>query len=208
MKMPRQTGAPGGWRFPVSESVTLTALTPALLREKIFNWRIENAIPCGDLESIDFEIDAYYCKLYPEKCVPEPVDNQWPAGVTPEDKMSDRVVRWLATMLDQRRVPSGGWPLVSAKVAEARASACATCHRNKPFPSGCSPCDESVNRASARVRSHRISDEAHSLYGCEVFGWDTAAAVHLTDTALMIAEDDPRRKLTPPNCAWHKDATA
>ncbi len=197
MRMNRSVGPPGGHHFPVSENVTLRAVTWKLLHEAIYSWRVENSMPLGDIEH---DMDAYYCSKWPERCAPDAADNQWPAGVSPDDKMSDRVVKWIGSMLDARRLPQGGWPLAPIKTAEARAAACAACHRNKPFPSTCSPCDESVNRASARVRNHRSNGDNHALHGCEVFSWDCAAACHLADESLGIAADDPRRKLTPLFC--------
>ena len=200
MRISRVMGPPGGWKFPVTPTVTLTALTPQLLHEAIHEFRVENGIPPGDIEA---DLDAHFCKHWPERCTPEPKDNRWPHGVTPEDKMSGRVLAWVTTMLDVRRMPQGGWPLVPLKEADARAKACAVCPRNRPWNSSCAGCDESVKRGSARVRSHRAPDPDGRLQACELFGWDNAAAFHLTEGALGITAEDPRRALTPAHCWLH-----
>ena len=200
MRISRVMGPPGGWKFPVTPTVTLSALTPKLLHEAIHEFRVENNIPPGDIEA---DIDAHFCKHWPERCTPEPKDNRWPHGVTPEDKMSGRVLAWVTTMLDVRRMPQGGWPMVPLKEADARAKACLACPRHVSHPSNCSPCDESVRRGSARVRSHRASEETVHLMACQVFGFDCASAVQLTEGALGITAEDPRRALTPAHCWLH-----
>ncbi len=199
MRIPRMTGPPGQWHFPVSETVTLRALTFDMLRQEIFDWRVSNAQEPGNIEA---EIDAYFCKKWPARCYAEDKDGHYPPGVTAEDKMSDRVLRWVASMVDIRRVPQGGWPLASLKTAESRAKGCANCPRNIAWPSGCGGCDQSVKTASARVRSHRAVP-VENLQACSLFGWDNESAVHLTDGSLGVTDDDPRRKLTPIHCGWH-----
>lgn len=196
-------GPPGGWRYPVSETVTIKALTPELLRTAIYEWRVQNSIAPGD---IDADIDKFYCTQYPERCAPDAADNQWPAGTSPQDPMADRVLRWVVSMTDIRRVPQGGWSLASAKTAEARAEACAACHRNVDWPSNCAGCDNTVRAASAGVRSHRAQILPHTLRACQVFGWDCATAVHLAEGPLGIPADDPRRAMTPPHCWLHPKA--
>lgn len=194
-------GPPGGtggvWTFPVSPNCSVSGATFELLAKAVFEWRLANAQNPGQVEA---DIDAYYCRHWPEACSPEAVDSQYPAGVSADDKMSDRVLSWVTGMVDVRRVPQGGWPLVSLKAAEARAAICASCHRNVDFPSGCGGCDDSVRQASARIRSHRASALPHSLRACTLFGWHNESAGHLTADALSVPPDDERRKLAPPAC--------
>lgn len=200
MRINRAMNPPGMWRLPVSANVTVRGETYDLLRKAVCEWRLENGVEPGNVEA---DIDKFYCSQWPDRCAAEPADSQFPAGVSPEEKMSDRVLKWIAPMVDARRVPQGGWPMVSLKVAEERAKACAGCHRNVPWPSSCAGCDRSVQAASARVRSHRAIPLPHSLQACGFWGWDTASAIHLTEESLSIAPDDPRRKQAPSNCPWH-----
>ncbi len=199
MRINRFTGPSGGWAFPVSPNVTIRGDTFEILRNNIYEWRMQNAQEPGNIEA---EIDAHFCAKAPERCAPEPKDSQYPPGVTADDKMSDRVLRWVASMVDVRRMPAGGWPMVSLKVAAARAAACAECFRNVDFPSSCSGCDRSIETASSRVRSHRANPLPHTLRACSLFGWHTPSAIHLTDAALGVMSDDERRKLAPAHCPW------
>jgi len=202
MNIRRKTSPPTGWHFPAADGVILRAPTYELLEKAVFEWRLQNSIPPGDIRA---DIDRYFCTRWPENCQLEAKDTELPPGVTAdEDRLADRVLRWVAGMIDPRRMPQGGWPLAPLKTAAEREAACSACHRNTSWESNCGGCDRSVQAASSRIRNNRPNAHPHSVRACSLFGWDNASACHLKEDALGVTADDVKREMAPAAC-WMRN---
>ncbi len=176
---------PEGWHFEVAPGVTLRDVTREKLIESIFDYRVRNNVPQTDIVK---DIDDYYCSRWPTACIQEAKEH-----VDTRETMLARVSRWVAMLA--ARMPRGGFPLASKAVTEARAAICAGCPRNRPWKGTCSSCSASTAALTKQVRQLRSTTRDDQLFGCEVNGWDNAAAVHLTKESLTFKKDS-----IPQNC--------
>lgn len=201
MKLGRVKQPPGGWRYPVAEGVTLTAINEEKLTNQIHEYRIRNNIPPGDIER---DIDTYYCTNWPESCQKEPSDYVGPSAPSspPREPMMNRVTRWVTTLIS--RTPRGGYSMVSAAEASRRSLICASCPANKPWrPAGCPGCSSNVASLLLQVRGLRRTPHDAALYACNFGGWGNDAAVHLAPTEMALT--DAQKAELPDKC-WRKAA--
>ena len=105
MKLNRGKQPPNGWHFKVAEGVVLHAVNEEELIKQIFEYRLRNNIPVGDIER---DIDAYYCARWPTACHKEPIDHS--PDTAPRAPLSEtllnRVSRWAAALIHAQ--PKGG----------------------------------------------------------------------------------------------------
>lgn len=148
---------------------------------KVTNYRKKAGKPPGDPKA---EIQAQVCARLPHYCQedaagPPPI-TQIPRSVVIREpigsgRLTERVVKWLASMLSTLR--AGGVGRVSRSEASKRAAVCAQCPMNRGLNQSCGTCNRSRREAAnALVKGERVNAE---LGGCRVLGVDNSVAVHL-----------------------------
>lgn len=194
MKINRGKVPPGGWHFRVAPGVILHAINEEELVRQIFEYRLRNNIPTGDIER---DIDAYYCAQWPTACHREPSDHipeEAPRAPLSE-ALIKRVTRWAAELV--HRQPKGGYSLVSAEEAVRRGNICVGCPKNQPWRVGCRGCSNNTATVLTSLRKLQNSKRSTELVGCEVAGWDNETAVWMPADALSVsgvqAEQLPER---------------
>lgn len=165
----------------------LRAGTEQDLTKLIFEYRLRNNIPIGDIES---EINGYYCTKWPDCCTGL-------SSATHTEKLLDRITRWVALMA--RGMPRGGYKLAEKEVAETRAASCHGCPNNKSWRGGCAGCSSSVATMLLSLRQMRKTSHDGNLLGCVEFGFENGAAVWLPQ---QPATDEQNARL-PERC-WMK----
>jgi hypothetical protein len=198
VKLGRGKVPPGGWHFVVAPNVKLEAITEEILVNQIFEYRLRNNIPMGDIER---DIDDYYCKLWPEVCQKEPKDEEGgsSASAPPAEPMLNRVTRWVAMLVHQQ--PKGGYNLISAEEANRRADICVGCPLNYPWRGGCSGCSSSTVAVSGQLRKMQAARQQGNLMACKVAGWDNATAAFMPMPTLGLTEE--QLQSLPDRC-WRK----
>lgn len=194
-RMPPSDDGSGRWFFHVAKGVTLRGRTEKELTQMIFEYRLRNGLPSGDIER---EIDDQYCRLYPQSCNAEPSDTA-PGGprAPRSERLLDRITRWVTVMA--KEMPRGGYKLVEKDIAEARAEACHGCPNNKSWRGGCSGCSSSVATMLLSMRQMRKTSRDGNLLGCLEIGHENQTAVWLPEQPVS---DDQNAKL-PERC-WMK----
>ncbi len=198
MKLSRAKEPPGGWRYPVAEGVTLTAMNEERLITQIHEYRLRNNIPPGDIER---DIDTYYCTNWPEACQKEPSDYLGPsAPASPSrEPLVNRVTRWVTTLI--ARMPRGGYPLASTAEVASRSLICASCPANKNWRTGCLGCSSNVAALLIQLRALRRTPHDSLLLACTFGGWANESAVHLSPAELVLTD---QQKSEMPNKCWRK----
>lgn len=198
MKISRGKVPPNGWHFEVAQGVRLEAINEELLIKQIFEYRLRNNIPIGDIER---DIDNYYCTRWPESCHKEASDwaPETHAAVTIAESLLNRVSRW-ASYLAYRQ-PKGGYTLVSAAEAQVRGSFCVGCPKNQAWRVGCRGCSNSTAILLTQMRKLQASKYHGDLSGCTCLGWDNQTAVWLPVDAMPIS--DQQKSELPERC-WRK----
>lgn len=199
MKLMRGRSPPGGWHFEVATGVKLTAVTEELLTKAIFEYRVRNNIPIGEISR---DIDRYYCTRWPDACHKESSESAgYDNGVMPtvDEPIVNRITRWASLSL--RRQPQGGHQLVSADEAQRRATICASCPKNTSWKGGCAGCSQTVLSILIQLRQLRKTSKDGNLNACVCGGWDNMTAVHMPVSELEIA---PEQKASMPAACWRK----
>jgi len=198
VKVGRGRIPPNGWHFQISPGVRLEAINEEELTKQIFEHRLRNNIPIGDIER---DIDDYYCTKWPQACHKEPKDLGDGTGPDspPAEKQIHRVARWASSMIHGQ--PKGGYTLVSMEEANRRADLCVGCTRNQPWRVGCSGCNNSTTTVLAQIRKTQSSRQQGNLMSCAVAGWDNATAVFMPKEDLKVT--DGQLQALPPRC-WRK----
>lgn len=197
MICPPGTQPSGGWRFPVSEAVTLTAPLKDLLIDQVTKWRIVNNVKIGNVER---EIDNYLCGLNPGGCHPETKDRALPEHLEGNRNFMDRVASWIAPRFES--MPQGGYPLEADSVAEARVSPCASCPRNRVARPDCPACASAFDEANSKLRNLRPKPANCGAMYCSLFGFDNFTAACLPRE--IVEPDDELRGMSPGFCWLHK----
>lgn len=185
MKLGRGRVPPGGWHFIVAPNVRLEAINEEELIKLIFEYRLRNNIPVGDIER---DIDDYYCSRYPDACHREPKDEPGRENVPSEvaEPLLQRVSRWAALQIHAQ--PKGGYELVPLEQANARGLICVGCPNNRHWRSGCSGCSSSAAAVLAQLRKLQVSRHQGDLTGCQICGWDNATAVWMPTSVLPLTQ--------------------
>lgn len=198
MKVSRGRIPPGGWHFEVAPGVKLEAIDEETLVKRIFEYRLRNGIPIGDIER---DIDNYYCSNWPDACHKEPHD--WNPEISAPsvsvEPLLNRVSRWASLLAHGQ--PKGGYALVSAAEAQARGKICVGCSHNQHWRVGCRGCSNSTAILLGQMRKLQSSQHHGDLSGCTQCGWDNATAVWLPTDALQIP--DTTKANLPERC-WRK----
>jgi hypothetical protein len=189
VKIMRGRTPPGGWHYEVSPHPRLEAINEEELIKLIFEYRLRNNLPIGDIER---DLDNYYCSRWPEACQKEQADWGIPQPeVTHVEPLLNRVTRWVSQLI--RTQPRGGYELVSAEEAARRGSICAGCPKNQPWRVGCRGCSNSTASASAALRKMLSSRQHGDLHACEMGGWDNQTAVWMPKESLEEPAGLPER---------------
>jgi len=199
VKIGRGKVPPNGWHFLVAPGVTLEAVNEEELVKRIFEYRLRNNIPIGDIER---DIDDYYCARWPKACHKEAKDWENIPGTTPgvvSEPMLNRVTRWAALMVHGQ--PKGGYQLVSADEANRRANICVGCPRNQPWRVGCTGCSSSSATVLAQLRKLQATKQQGNLMGCQISGWDNSTAAWMPLSSLPLTEGQIQQ--LPERC-WRK----
>ena len=197
MKISRGKVPPNGWHFQVTPEVKLESINEEGLIKLIFEFRLRNNLPIGNIER---DLDEYYCSRWPEACHKEAKD--WIPGAdeaTYSEPMLNRVSRWVATLMHKQ--PKGGYPLVNAEEAERRGKICVGCPKNQAWRVGCRGCSSSTATVLAQLRKTQTSQYHGELSGCEIGGWDNQTAVWIPAEDLTVS--DAQRQTMPDRC-WKK----
>ena len=197
MRLPNGRVPPGGWWHDIAPGVTLRAATKELLIKVIFEYKLRNNIPQGD---IDREIDAQYCTRYPDACYKEPQDSGLPAipGASNET-IFNRVARWAAFLA--AKMPRGGIPLIGEGQALERAKVCQTCQFNVPWRGGCASCSRSTATLLMQIKGLRKNEMDGKIWACQITGSENSVNVHLQQEFVPIT--DSARGQLPERC-WRK----
>ena len=197
MKLNRAKTPPGLWHFPVADGVTLHAINEEKLTAQIYEYRIRNGLPLGNIE---IDLDNYYCTRWPEACHKEARDYlpfKGLPGDPPREPMVNRIGRWVSSLI--QRMPRGGYALVSTTEAARRANICAGCQFNQPWQLGCPGCTNNTKALCAQVKSLRSTPQDSILFACLHGGWCNDAAVYLSAGELPVHD----KAVLPPQC-WRK----
>lgn len=179
------------WRYPQG-SVLLRADDKDQLIQQVFQFRLRNNIPIGDVEG---DINRFYCNRWPRFCQEDGVA----VSTAQTESWLNRISRWAAKMVHE--MPKGGWPLVSSDVAESRANICVNCRFNVGWRGGCSPCASQTVSVIQQVKQLKKTKRDGNLSACAIGGWENSAAVWLPVSALEATEDQKNRM--PVGC-WRK----
>lgn len=203
MKLGRGRVPPNGWHFEVVPGLKLEAPNEESLTKLIFEYRLRNNIPIGDIER---DIDNYYCARWPTACHKEPKDwnPEVPSAVANAglvEPLLNRVSRWASMLL--HRQPKGGYSLVSAALAQTRGNACVGCPKNQSWRMGCRGCSSNTAVLLTQMRKLQTSQHHGDLMGCSVCGWDNQTAVWLPEESLEISKE--QAEALPERC-WRKGA--
>ena len=198
MKIGRGKVPPNGWHFEVAPGVKLEAINEQELTKQIFEYRLRNNLPVGDIER---DLDNYYCSRWPQACHKEPKD--WApdtnSSAPPAEPLLNRVARWAATLLHHQ--PKGGYELVSAEEANKRSLICVGCTKNQPWRIGCTGCSSSTATILAQVRKLQATKNQGNLMACGIAGWDNSTAAWLPKQSLMLTGD---QETALPDRCWRK----
>lgn len=188
---------PNGWHFPAAQGVELKGTDKKTLIDAVYEFRIRNG---GNLETIEREIDNYYCTTWPTACDKEPSDygaeNRRRTGGY-DEALLHRVSRWGAGMAD--KMPRGGYQLVSQDEASRRQLICVGCPHNVSWRTGCTGCSGSTAQLMMQVRGLRKSNP--EALGCKINGFDCGTASNLPLDILNLSDEQKRR--LPERC-WAK----
>lgn len=196
-RLPPTDNGQGGWHYPVAEHVILRGQTEEILTKQIFEYRLRNNLPIGDIER---DIDAYYCNRWPQACHLEAKDTDGqPKPAQRRTSLIERIALWASTAF--RTMPKGGYELESTPEAIRRAQACLGCPKNVSWRSGCSSCNASTNKLLLELRKLRKTPHDGNLLACDVIGADNQSSVHLPISATPITEE--QRSQLPSHC-WRK----
>lgn len=170
---------PTGGRFFVDEDgVRHRDSSWELLARRVASYRKRAGKPPGDPLA---EIQAQVCARLPQYCVdtdvqPAPAPRRAAREPIGSGALTERVLKWLADMLNLRR--AGGAGKVSAAVAAQRARICAGCPMNQGLNQSCGRCARTRKEAAGVLLegTQRVNGK---LGGCKVLGVDNSVAVHL-----------------------------
>lgn len=198
MKLMRGRQPPGGWHFEVVPGRVLRAINEAELTELIFEYRVRNNLPIGEISR---DIDRYYCERWPDACHKDATEYPGAknATVPVAEPMLNRVTRWAS--LTARQMPAGGYALVPREEADRRAAICVACRQNVNWRGGCTGCSASTLALLAQIRQLRRTGRDGNLSGCALGGWDNLTAVHLPADRLVLAPEQQAQ--LPPAC-WKR----
>lgn len=183
------------WHFPQGKLV-LRASGRDELTALIFQYRLNNNIEIGDIER---EIDDFYCGKWPSFCHAEASDVDATVPRQSEEPMLNRVSRWVSATV--HKMPRGGYPLVTAVEAKARADICIACKKNTPWKGGCTGCSASTLQLLQHIKQHRKTDRDGNLNACAIGTWENGAAIHLPVEALSLTD---QQKASLPQACWRK----
>lgn len=191
---------PTGWNYVQEPSGDrLEAVNKIELIKRIFEYRLRNNIPIGDLEK---DIDIYYCTRWPQACHKEPHEyNAEASPPPPREALVHRVARWASILLN--RMPRGGYELVKPEEAQSRAKVCMNCPKNLPWRVGCVSCSSSTAALLAQLRRLNKTQQDGLLYACQVGGWENSTSVWVNRDQLELTPD--QFSSLPPRC-WRRDA--
>lgn len=182
------------WRFPQG-AVMIRAGTHKELIERVFEFRLRNYIPTGDIER---EISDWYCAQFPRFCH-EDGDGIGPSAKQKAAAMLQRVAQWVSNLA--RKMPRGGYPLVTAAEADARATICAQCPKNGHWKSGCGGCDAATLQLLQSVKQLKKTIRDGNLAACEVGGWENSTAIWMPKEQLALSPEQIAQLPTP---CWRK----
>lgn len=185
------------WRYPQG-SVMIRADDREELTRRIFEYRLRNNI---GTESIEEDVDRWYCDKYPSFCFPSPRDGNPKAPWSSNESMLHRVSRWVAAAI--HKTPRGGYPLVTSQVAEERATICAGCVMNIAWRGGCGGCSASTLQLLQQLKQLKKTKQDGSLRGCSIGGWENSTSVWLNPELMPVTTD--QRDSMPAHC-WRKTA--
>ncbi len=185
------------WRFPVAPGVILRGKGYDDLRDAIFEYRLRQNIPIGDIEA---DISRYYCELYPQFCHAERADTDPTAPRISSEPMLNRVSQWAS--LTAHKMPRGGWDLVTKAEAENRAAICAQCPKqDNGWKGGCGGCSSATLAILQQLKKLKSTPKDGNLGACSIAGWANFTAVWLAGEPLGITE---QQKSALPAACWRK----
>ena len=201
MKLNRGKIPPGNgglWFYDVPPTPRLEANNEPALTKLIFEYRLRNNLPIGDIER---DIDSFYCERFPSACNKEPSDYFPATGqpAPPRESLLNRVSRWAAYMVT--RMPRGGYQLVSQAEADRRNKICAICPKNVPWKNGCVGCSATTATLLTQLRQMKSSKQQGNLMACAVIGADNVTSVWMPLESLPLTDDQVRQ--LPKEC-WKK----
>lgn len=197
MKIGRGKVPPNGWHFEVAPGIRLEAINEEELTKQIFEYRLRNNLPVGDIER---DINDYYCRRWPQACHKEPKDwDESLKSASSGEPLLNRVTRWAAFQVHQQ--PKGGYALVSVEEASRRAQICAGCPKNRAWRVGCIGCSSSTTAVLAQLRKLQTVKQQGNLMACDVAGWDNGTAAWMPTSALGLTES--QLQSLPERC-WKK----
>lgn len=194
---PTILGAETGYHFPQAPGVLLRGVDKSALIDSIYEYRVRHG---GALDTIEREIDDYYCGRWPSACVMEPSDYGVPdpaPRAAPKESLRNRVSRWAAALAGA--MPRGGYSLVTTDEAARRAAICSGCSKNANWRTGCRGCSGSAAALLMQLRGLRKGNG--SAYGCTVANWDCNSAASLPVDALPLSDDQLAQM---PDACWRK----
>lgn len=179
------------WRYPQG-TVILRADDKESLRKIVFEYRLRNHIPIGNIEQ---DISDFYCKRWPKFCTPDTSDRR---GLG--EPWLNRITNWASEMA--HTAPKGGWPLVTSAEADRRAAICSSCPKQTAWRGGCGGCSQStLNVLQTLKQMHRTKRDGN-LNACSVGVWENTVAVHLEVAAIPVNQG--QRDQMPDAC-WRKE---
>jgi hypothetical protein len=179
------------WRYPQG-AVMLRADDKEQLIQQIFQYRLRNNIPIGDIEA---DINRFYCNRFPRFCQ----ENGVAIAPAQQDSWLNRITRWASQMVHQ--MPKGGYELEPSDVAEKRANVCVNCRFNIGWRGGCSPCASQTVSVVQQIKQLKKTKRDGNLSACAIGGWENSAAVWLGASVLTISDEAKARM--PEQC-WRK----
>ncbi len=185
------------WRYPVAPGVILRAKGHQELTEAIFEYRLRNNIPPGNIE---VDIANFYCGLYPSFCHAERADTDPSIPRVSSEPMLNRVSRWAS--ITAHAMPRGGLELVTKAEAERRAVICAACPKQaNDWRGGCGGCSATTMQILQQLKKLKSTPVDGNLGACSVAGWFNGSSVWLPVEALAV---DDQQKAAMPEACWRK----
>ena len=175
---------PNGWHYHQSD-VRLTGHDYYSLKKAVENYRAENNLPAGDVES---DLNSYICSNWPNYC--HGVDMVTITSVNPSTPATDLlndITTWAKNLLESKTPVA----FVTDEVALNRTKVCLDCKHNANWRSGCSSCVISAERLCASVRQARDNKQSPVLGGCAMMRHDNRTAVFLEKEMLAKSSNLP-----------------
>jgi len=198
---------PGGWHYkqPLNSSPQrpqqqlIGAASYEALVENVFQFRLNNLqmVESGSAtrELVVQDIQFYICGNWPRHCTGAKAEfSQTPGAPISKPAYArplTRIEDWL-TLLSERQLR---W--VDQGRALERAKVCVACPLNRPWRTGCAPCNDNADRRAMLILGSRSTGLESQLRSCLAYGT-------LLKLSVWLEEDftGPRNRPEPPQECW------